>query len=517
MPALVDKIRALFRGKGQDKAIISVHSDRIVVVLSILSVFLLGLPLWWTTTRVYRADLPSTQIAQYTHSDVLEIPFNFYVDSPRISPETVQGLVDAKLAKSRLPYRSDKLQVAFTAQVQHGPAPDLPGHYTVETREEGGVAIVGTGRSMQIPVTTTTDANEAAAKWIARIVGKEEREVRAAEGRALKYSPEYAVTFTLINEDPTGGLSVDWKIEQALAVYLQPFIDTVSPLTKLSVSSQVLHHAGPLPVTPQRAANHTYLTTDALPHFINSAGWNLASTDPVSPMLNFILFVPKRDSQPLLILDDHRTQSNTNAFLIPQWGGIAVANFPESAHGHVMISQADLQAYMGIFIAQLRQLLGVRSDTPLPSVKDRVIVQRATATGISGWEFDAQARRWLANNRQTAVTTLSSLITLVESMQNMVVMDNIKDQVDASLAALAKISRARIAVDHARACQDAIVAATKAEGAFFDPSMVSMLYFPDQHKYAIYLPFFLPVAIPLFHALKRVAKDVVAKRKTKTE
>ncbi|KAJ1952647.1 GPI transamidase component, partial [Linderina pennispora] len=510
MPALVDRIRALLRGKGQDKTIISVHRDRIVVVLSILSVFLLGLPLWWTTTRVYRADLPSTEIAQYTQADALEIPFTFYVDSPEISLKEVQKLVDTKLAKSRLPYKPDEWRVAFTAQVQRGLAPDLPGHYTVETQEEAS-ATVGTARSAQIPLPDTADASETVAKWIARIVAKEEREVRRPEGRALKYSPEYAVTFTLINEDPTGGLSVDWEIEQALSAYLQPFIDIVRPLTKLSVSSQVLHHAGPLPVTPQRAANYTYLTSDALPHFINSASWNLASTDPVSPMLNFILFVPKRDLQPMHILDDRRTQSKTNAFLIPQWGGIAVANFPKTASGQIVISQRDLRPYMGVFVAQLRELLGIRSDTPLPSVKGRVNVQRATATGISGWEYDALARRWLANNRQTAVTTLKSLITLVESMQNMVVMDSIKGQVDASLAALAKITRAHVAHDHARACQDAIVAATKAEGAFFDPSMVSMLYFPDQHKYAIYLPFFLPVAIPLFHAIKHVLKDMKAR------
>ena len=46
----------------------------------------------------------------------------------------------------------------------------------------------------------------------------------------------------------------------------------------------------------------------------------------------------------------------------------------------------------------------------------------------------------------------------------------------------------------------------RSESAFFDPTMVSMLYFPDEHKYAIYMPLFVPVSVPLLIALLREAK-----------
>ena len=45
-----------------------------------------------------------------------------------------------------------------------------------------------------------------------------------------------------------------------------------------------------------------------------------------------------------------------------------------------------------------------------------------------------------------------------------------------------------------------------AESAFFDPTMVSMLYFPDEHKYAIYMPLFVPISVPLLVALHREVK-----------
>jgi phosphatidylinositol glycan class S len=37
--------------------------------------------------------------------------------------------------------------------------------------------------------------------------------------------------------------------------------------------------------------------------------------------------------------------------------------------------------------------------------------------------------------------------------------------------------------------------------------MVSMLYFPDEHKYAIYMPLFVPISVPLLVALHREIKN----------
>lgn len=42
--------------------------------------------------------------------------------------------------------------------------------------------------------------------------------------------------------------------------------------------------------------------------------------------------------------------------------------------------------------------------------------------------------------------------------------------------------------------------------------MVAMLYFPDEHKYAIYLPLFLPVLLPIFTGLRAELRHLKAKR-----
>jgi Phosphatidylinositol-glycan biosynthesis class S protein len=53
------------------------------------------------------------------------------------------------------------------------------------------------------------------------------------------------------------------------------------------------------------------------------------------------------------------------------------------------------------------------------------------------------------------------------------------------------------------------LALESAEKAFFDDKMVSMLYFPDEHKYAIYTPLFGPLALPLLMALLKELQGIV--------
>lgn len=52
-----------------------------------------------------------------------------------------------------------------------------------------------------------------------------------------------------------------------------------------------------------------------------------------------------------------------------------------------------------------------------------------------------------------------------------------------------------------------------ASRAVFNPSMLSLLYFPDEHKYAIYTPLFGPIFVPLVLTLVKELKVVLERRK----
>lgn len=51
------------------------------------------------------------------------------------------------------------------------------------------------------------------------------------------------------------------------------------------------------------------------------------------------------------------------------------------------------------------------------------------------------------------------------------------------------------------------------ERAFYDPSMLALLYFPDDQKYAIYIPLFLPVMVPVFFSIIEIYKVLFKKKR----
>lgn len=53
-------------------------------------------------------------------------------------------------------------------------------------------------------------------------------------------------------------------------------------------------------------------------------------------------------------------------------------------------------------------------------------------------------------------------------------------------------------------------ALTRASRAFYNPGMLALLYFPAEHKYAVYTPLFASVAAPLVAA---VIRELLAWRK----
>ncbi|KAJ2094028.1 hypothetical protein GGI16_005685, partial [Coemansia sp. S142-1] len=133
MSALRDRIRLLLGRRSDPKTIISVQNDRRLVVTSILFILLLGLPLWWTTTRVYRAELPVTEIADFALDQV--VPFTFYIDAPTdVAVGNIERMAQKLIDEQRT--SSKDCRVRYTAQVRHKTTvPDAPGHYTLRVSE----------------------------------------------------------------------------------------------------------------------------------------------------------------------------------------------------------------------------------------------------------------------------------------------------------------------------------------------------------------------------------------------
>ncbi|CAM9565029.1 unnamed protein product, partial [Sphacelaria rigidula] len=193
------------------------------------------------------------------------------------------------------------------------------------------------------------------------------------------------------------------------------------------------------------------------------------------------------------------------------------------------------------------QLCSVSQDPPPTTVS--LVFLPSPQDGATEWEVDALVRARLAHHRRAAADTLRSLAALVESSSEMEISNKIADDVSAALAALRRtdatvisgqstsdaaspvgrssgvgggeglsVGRRALYDDGARrALRWARESLQRAEAAYFDPTMIPQLYFPEDHLVAVYMPFLGPLAFPLLwgfaQEVRRYRRKLQAKKK----
>lgn len=181
----------------------------------------------------------------------------------------------------------------------------------------------------------------------------------------------------------------------------------------------------------------------------------------------------------------------SHSFLIPQVGSLVIFNPPPAANSQT-ISTTALRPVLQQHAAHLRVLLGL---LPSPS----------PLAPASPADLSALARRRTAELVRSAVQTLGALDRLLAANDQMPVGRAVLSSVSlavASLRSLAALSPAKSSV----ALPLAVRASRRASQAFFEPSLMGLLYFPTEHKYAVYAPLFAPVGVPLLVAALKEAK-----------
>ncbi|VTJ54442.1 Hypothetical predicted protein [Marmota monax] len=322
--------------------------------------------------------------------------------------------------------------------------------------------------------------------------------------RPLKSSLGYEITFSLLNPDPKSH-DVYWDIEGAVRRYVQPFLNVLSAVGNFSVDSQILYYAM-LGVNPRfdPASSSYYLAMNSLPHVINPVESRLGSSAAsLYPVLNFLLYVPELAHSPLYIQDKDGAPVATNAFHSPRWGGIMVYNVDPKAYNSSELPvrvEVDMVRVMEVFLSQLRLLFGIAQ----PQVPPKCLLSGPKSEGLMTWELDRLLWARSVENLATATTTLTSLAQLLGKIGNIVIKDDVASEVYKAVAAVQKAAE-ELASGHLSsafvASQEAV---TSSERAFFDPSLLHLLYFPDDQKFAIYIPLFLPMAVPILLSLVKI-------------
>ncbi|KAK5045380.1 hypothetical protein LTR84_009244 [Exophiala bonariae] len=531
---------------------------RTQVIFSFWAVILfLGLPTWWKTTSIYRAELPLQEMLKWAEGSNAPsaYPLHIWISAPEFSCAEAQLIVhetqkilddlneyptlhqrlhlvdplpaspgkkegttsqrcggDIKnqdlgepalklLVEPSTAFKFD-LDTPTTTAVAY-----IPSHSVTGATRDLATALYQTFRFEQIAsalhtVASTTQNQNAQAFLKSQpydLVTSIEKQIN----RAYKSSPEFHLTFSLFT---ASGLPSSWDIQVALHDHIHPLVRALSKTANFEITTQIqLYSAYSPAIHPAVDAvrNATLLQQHDLTAFVNAAEWPLAPSIGDGPTINFILYVPSRDQVPLGIAG-----LDTTSWLIPQWGGIQILNpalVPHPDHGDTTLphhlSGNVLDRPFELFAAQLLSLLGIS------------MVDDIGSTLPLHLRLDAYTRLSALTLYLRAASGLGSLSRLAQHLSNIPIPKNVAQLVDDTIGNLTACSHAFLGSHWQAALGHAKSAYIDSEKAFFDKSMVGQVYFPDEHKVAVYLPFLGPIGFPLLVGLIKEVKRLATRRR----
>lgn len=338
------------------------------------------------------------------------------------------------------------------------------------------------------------------------------------DGKQLRHnfpppSPEYEVLISIVNPRPDLQ-TLHWNVKQATERYLRPFFNEFSELSNFTLKSQWKYQVGLEYGSQQirddsKMERHFAMEHDSLPHIITSIERKLGTDVANKPCIHLVVYAPPCQQAPVHIYKDGQRVSNFSfdSFISAKWGGIVIANpsdnvcstAPSDEVHQIHIHSSEV---MDFVLYELRKIFELEIETPLA----RATIESLSQVGPRLWEKDMYLRNGAIHLITSATSTLQSLIKLLDDIKNIVIGDHVAAEVHIAYENLVHAKKHLLVNDIHQAVKFAREAYIAAEKAFNDPSLLELLYFPEEQKYAIYIPLYLPIMIPVIFSLSAVRK-----------
>ncbi|XP_055954142.1 GPI transamidase component PIG-S-like [Argiope bruennichi] len=535
----------------KDKNIISFNSA-VTTSIFALSFLVIGIPLWWKTTEVYRYPIPYQECQGLLSEKIRHtIPIKLLIEDRTVkqgllweellnysgdkTKESSQLVITFDWSMSSTSEEEQELIQSFQSITDLDSALYLnPGSSPLQLKEYGKPEIIilnqnyskepkftiGRGRHGYIinneGIKGLVQSIDALARQITQVNRLQKLYTPASSYggdkkpdkdrmRYLRSSKKFDMTFSLIVPEPQV-LEAHWNIEKAINSYLTDVLKELELISTVNVKSQVLYMTS-LPISTRSTmgdkGEEFILHSDHLPSLINPIEAKLGSDTSVHPNLNFVLYIPTREQTPLQIYDNKDKPLPSNAFLLPQWGGFMIYNchLPKNASlPHPIL--LDSHAFMEVFLSQFRLLLGLAEADSLSSDTLQVL----SGPVIRKWEVDFLLRKNAQEQLSVSISSLSSLSQLLQTIGNIVIRDDVGKKIHSALSSTKESLEFLAKGDLLKGFLTAQSAFVFSDEAFFDPSLLALLYFPEDQKYAIYIPLFLPISLPVITSLSQLWK-----------
>lgn len=311
---------------------------------------------------------------------------------------------------------------------------------------------------------------------------------RKSSDFGIPLSLEYDILISFVHPDPeTLQIKANaFEIEE----YLQDFVMTMSTIADFVIKSQWLYLTE-LGAIPRKILDHYALLENQLPHIITPLETKLWSHISPRPSLHLVVYFPHCRA-PLYIYNSNNEMSSTNAFVSPRWGGIYIMNADKNSCelGNFNSSSETIALMFRQMLLELFKIDNNMTESTVQELKLRKIDEML----------------------ESSKTTLKSLAQLLSEINSIVISDEVADKISVAVKSTQQAEEFLRNGNYEEALLKAKLAFKNSEEAFGHPSLLALLYFPDDQKYAIYIPLFLPVMIPVIMSLTQIRKKVLKEK-----
>ncbi|XP_017483616.1 PREDICTED: GPI transamidase component PIG-S isoform X1 [Rhagoletis zephyria] len=520
---------------GEDKYRLVASMAFMIVVI------IVGVPMWWKTTEVYRVSLPSADIMSLS-DEPLEIAnkiaiFSFeksraellvkelteiYANNDLWRPNFVQIVPFEKAFNTKTPAALESLLLK-QEEIRAG---DFIFIEWPKLQEE---VLLTSDRSALI----RSDTSASRIKHVINLLILQTHRIQQILNEDHRHGvkseapqTEYDVVVSILNPRPDI-MNAKWNVRMAVETYIAPFLKEVSQISNYTLTTQWKYQ---LPFEADlkqvrdssKLGRHYALGETDLPHIITSIEKNLGVGITAKPAINLVVYITPCDIAPVHIYNRHNkqaTRQKVDSFISPKWGGIIIANPPAEACVSYNAAQQPVEFYvntndvMQIMLYQLQKLLDINVEFNIDGVKTVALEQIEPRR----WEYEAYIRRSAVMHITTASNTLQSLIKLLDNISYIVINDDVGQSINNAYKIVLLAKQTLASGNLLAASNYARSAFIASEHAFFDASLLAQLYFPDEQKYAIYIPLFLPIMVPVITSFTMIRKLVTKLRKAKKE
>nr|XP_026487110.1 GPI transamidase component PIG-S isoform X1 [Vanessa tameamea] len=480
---------------------------------------IIGLPLWWKTTEVYRVALPYDKINAFeTDSHYISTELTVLANDDETAQEVARQIEKAfqesdviklkitkKIIPNKLQHLLDSVADEQEALEDVGAAFNIKKHntfYVVQRKPLYQDVWVGTERvAFFRDIKACSTIVKVLEKWIYQpsvLIGARSEIADAARQVRFPSGPGYHVVLSVVHPRPQE-LKVNFNARDAIEDYIGSFVDELTDLHNFTLKSQWLHLLD-FDFEATEVPGGRVAGAERLPLLLTRLEERAATHVSERPTLNLALYVVPCRLAPLALQRyDKEIPPPVQAFMSPKWGGVVFGNpTPEECEKQVYTPPVNL--IMGTFLSQLRKLLGITDKEAQAGARLEALRRAAPRA----WERDALLRLRALQQLASAETSLRSLAKLLGEISNIVINDEVGASINLAVESIHRATEHMEKADLLEAHRYSQRAFLAAETAFMEPSLLALLYFPDDQKYAIYIPLFLPIMFPVVLSLKNL-------------